>query len=78
MSYDITTHQVFTNIVLVTSFVTACASVVHIKMVAFTGAESAYCVFLFQETQSATIFQRRFQTQYGKDPPSRPTIYSWH
>ncbi|PSN29804.1 hypothetical protein C0J52_27586 [Blattella germanica] len=47
-------------------------------MTAFTGAESPYCVFLFLETQSATIVQRRFRTQHGKDPPSRPTIYSWH
>ncbi|PSN58495.1 hypothetical protein C0J52_00815 [Blattella germanica] len=32
-------------------------------MAAFTGAERAYCVFLFQETQSATIVQHRFCTQ---------------
>lgn len=47
-------------------------------MAAFTGAERARCVFLFEETKSATVVQRRFRTQYGKDPPSRPTIYSWH
>ncbi|PSN52506.1 hypothetical protein C0J52_11225 [Blattella germanica] len=44
-------------------------------MAACTGAERAYCAFLFQETQSATIVQRRFCTLYGKDPPSRPTIF---
>ncbi|PSN52478.1 hypothetical protein C0J52_11201 [Blattella germanica] len=47
-------------------------------MITFTGAESAYCVFLLEETQFATIVQRRFRTQYDKDPPSRPTIYTWH
>ncbi|KAJ9578725.1 hypothetical protein L9F63_005087 [Diploptera punctata] len=47
-------------------------------MAAFTGAEHARCVFLFEETKSATIVQHRFRTQYGKDHPSRPTIYSWH
>ncbi|PSN37712.1 hypothetical protein C0J52_16913 [Blattella germanica] len=78
MSYDSTTHHVFTDIVLVPSSVTTCASIVHIKMTAFTGSEHAYCVILFPETQSATIVQCRFRTQYGKDPPSRPTIYSWH
>ena len=64
MSYDSKIHQVFTDIVLVPNFVTA----------ALTGAERAYCLFLFQETQSATIVQRKFCTQYGKDPPSKPMI----
>jgi hypothetical protein len=27
---------------------------------------------------SATQVQRIFRTQYHKEPPSRPTIYSWH
>ncbi|PSN42789.1 hypothetical protein C0J52_18126 [Blattella germanica] len=44
-------------------------------MTAITGAERVYWVFLFQKTQSATIVQSRFRTQYGKGPPSRPTIY---
>ncbi|PSN56093.1 hypothetical protein C0J52_05891 [Blattella germanica] len=47
-------------------------------MAAFTGVEHAYCMFLFQETQSATIVQHRFCTQYGKDPSITPTIYPWH
>ncbi|PNF13977.1 hypothetical protein B7P43_G08668, partial [Cryptotermes secundus] len=32
----------------------------------------------FKETKSATQVQRKFRTQYRKEPPSRPTIYSWH
>ncbi|PSN35097.1 hypothetical protein C0J52_24429 [Blattella germanica] len=47
-------------------------------MAAFTGAKHAYCVYLFQETQSATIVQCRIRTQYDEDPPGRPTIYSWY
>ncbi|KDR17427.1 CUG-BP- and ETR-3-like factor 2 [Zootermopsis nevadensis] len=47
-------------------------------MATFTGAERARCVLWFEETKSATMVQRNFRTQYGKDPPSRPTIYSWH
>ncbi|PSN46625.1 hypothetical protein C0J52_16822 [Blattella germanica] len=41
-------------------------------MTYFTGAERAYCVSLFQDSQSATVVQSRFRTQFGKDPPSRP------
>lgn len=47
-------------------------------MATFTDAECARCVLLFHETNSALSVQRRFHMEYGKDPPSRPTIYSWH
>lgn len=47
-------------------------------MATFTGAERARCVLLFHETNSATSVQRRFRNEFGKDPPSRPTIYSWY
>ena len=47
-------------------------------MATFTGAERARCVFWFEETKSATQVQRKFRTKYRKEPPSRPTIYSWH
>jgi hypothetical protein len=57
---------------------TASAPAVNIKMVTFTGAESARCVYWFEETESATQVKRKFRTQYSKEPPSRPTIYSWH
>jgi hypothetical protein len=43
-------------------------------MATFTGAERARCVFWFEETKSATQVQRKFRTQYRKEPPSRPTI----
>ncbi|XP_046658923.1 uncharacterized protein LOC124353121 [Homalodisca vitripennis] len=45
-------------------------------MATFTGAERARCVLLFHE--SATSIQCRFRTEYRRDPPSRPYIYSWH
>ncbi|KAJ4437533.1 hypothetical protein ANN_17678 [Periplaneta americana] len=38
------------------------------------GAERARCVFLFEETKSTTVVQRRFRTQYGKNPPTRATF----
>jgi transposase len=57
---------------------TTSAPAVVIKMATYTGEERANCVFWFEETKSATQVQREFRTQYRKDPPSRPTIYSWH
>lgn len=47
-------------------------------MVTFTGPERARCVFWFEESKSATTVQRKFRTEYVRDPPSRPTIYEWH
>ena len=49
-----------------------------LKMATFTGAERAHCVFWFHDTQSATAVQHKFRTEYGREPPSRPTVYSWH
>jgi hypothetical protein len=63
---------------VVPNIATASAPAVEIKMATFTGAERARCVFWFEETKSATQVQRKFRTQYRKEPPSRPTIYSWH
>ena len=57
---------------------TASAPAFEIKMDTFTGAERARCVFWFEETKCATQVQRKFCTKYCKEPPSRPTIYSWH
>lgn len=47
-------------------------------MGASTSAEFARCVLLFNETNSAAIVQHRFCNENGKQPPSRPTNYSWH
>lgn len=49
---------------------------VEVKMVTFIGAEGVPCVIRFEETKSATNLQRKFRTQYRKQPPSRPTIYT--
>ena len=57
---------------------TASAPAFEIKMATITGAERAPCVFWFEETKSATQVQRKFRTKYRKEPPNRPTIYSWH
>ncbi|KAG8334925.1 hypothetical protein J6590_079841 [Homalodisca vitripennis] len=48
---------------------------VTLNMAAFTGPERASCVFWFDESKSATTFQRNFLTKYAKFPLSRPTIY---
>jgi hypothetical protein len=53
----------------------ASAFAVEIMMATLTGAECARCVFCFEETKPATQFQRKFLTQYHKEPPSRLTIY---
>jgi hypothetical protein len=47
-------------------------------MTTFTGAKRARCVFWSEETKSATQVKRKFRIQYLKEPPSRPTFYSWH
>jgi hypothetical protein len=55
---------------------TASAPAVQIKLATFTCAESARCVFWFEETKSdATQVRRKFRTQYLKEPPSRLTVY---
>jgi hypothetical protein len=53
------------------------APAVEIKMTAFISADRVY-VFWFKETKSSPQGERKFRTQYRKEPPSRPIIYSWH
>jgi hypothetical protein len=34
-------------------------------------------VIEFAKTNSVTVMQRRFRTQYGKQAPTRQSIYDW-
>jgi hypothetical protein len=52
------------------------APAAEIEMATFTGEERVHCVFWFEETKPATQVQRKFRSQYRKEPPSTPTIYS--
>jgi hypothetical protein len=47
----------------------------YLKMV--TGQEKAMCVLWFFETKSVIKMQRRYRTQYGKDPHSDNAIRGW-
>jgi hypothetical protein len=47
----------------------------YLKMA--TIQEKAMCVFWFFETKSVIKMQRRYKTQYGKDPPSDNAIRRW-
>jgi response regulator of citrate/malate metabolism len=47
----------------------------YLKMA--TVQEKATCVLWFFETESVTKTQRRYRTQYGKDPPSDNAIRHW-
>ncbi|GBM54891.1 hypothetical protein AVEN_158323-1 [Araneus ventricosus] len=40
--------------------------------------EKTQCVVWFIETKSDTQVQRNFWTQYGREPPSLPTIRAWY
>jgi hypothetical protein len=42
-----------------------------------TVQEKAMCVLLFFETKSIIKTQRRYRTQYGKDPASDNAIWRW-
>jgi hypothetical protein len=42
-----------------------------------TVQEKAKCVLWFFETKSVIKMQRRYRTQYGKDPPSDNAIRRW-
>ncbi|GBL97025.1 hypothetical protein AVEN_254079-1 [Araneus ventricosus] len=44
----------------------------------WTPQEKAQCVAWFIETKSDTKVQRNFRNQYGREPPSRPTIPAWY
>lgn len=48
------------------------------KKAGFTSPEHASCVFWFEKSNSITIVQQNFRTEYGKNPPSRSTIYEQH
>ena len=37
---------------------------------AFTGAEKAFCELQIAKCESIVMVQRRFRTQYHKDPPN--------
>ena len=40
--------------------------------------EKTQCVSWFIETKLDVQTQQKYRTKYGKDPPSRPSIYQWH
>jgi hypothetical protein len=42
-----------------------------------TVQEKAMCVLWFFETKFVIKMQRRYRTQYGKDPPSDNAIRRW-
>jgi hypothetical protein len=39
--------------------------------------EKDFCVTEFAKTNSVTVLQCCFKTRYGKQPPSRQSIYDW-
>ena len=43
-----------------------------------TPQEKTQYVSWFIETKSDVQTQRKYRTKYGRDPPSRPSIYRWH
>ena len=45
---------------------------------AFTGVEKALCVLQFAKCESIVMVQRRFRTQYHKDPPTGNSIRTWY
>ena len=45
---------------------------------AVTGAEKAFCVLQFAKCESIGMVQRRFRTQYHKDPPTDKPIRTWY
>jgi hypothetical protein len=47
-------------------------------MAYFTDVEKAKCVLQFEQNHSATLVQRWFHTNYGKEAPTRKSIYKWH
>ncbi|GBL70816.1 hypothetical protein AVEN_176180-1 [Araneus ventricosus] len=44
----------------------------------WTPQEKVQCAASFIEIKSDTQVQRNFRTQYGREPPSRPTIRVWY
>jgi hypothetical protein len=45
---------------------------------AATKQEKAFCVLDYAQCQSVTTVQRNFRRRFGKDPPTRKSIYDWH
>jgi transposase len=45
---------------------------------AATKQEKAFCVLDYAQSKSVTTVQRNFRRCFGKDPPSRKSIYDWH
>ena len=43
-----------------------------------TPQEKVQCLSWFIETKSDVQTQRNYKTNYGRDPPSRPSIRLWH
>ena len=44
----------------------------------FSGKEKAFCVLEFDKNNSRTCVQRKFWTEFSKQPPDRRTILKWH
>ena len=44
----------------------------------FTRKEKAFCVLEFDKNNSWTCVQRKFRTEFSKQPPDRRTIQKWH
>jgi hypothetical protein len=44
----------------------------------FHRCQGERCVFWLEEKKSSTQVQGKFRFQCRKEPPSRPSIYSWH
>jgi transposase len=45
---------------------------------AATKQEKASCVLDYAQCKSVTTVQRNFRRRFGKDPPTRKSIYDWH
>ena len=44
----------------------------------FTGKEKMFCVLVFDKNSSWTCVQRKFWTEFSKQPPDQHTIQKWH
>ena len=42
-----------------------------------TGKEKAFCVLKFDKNNLWTCVQRKFRTEFSKQPPDRRTIQKW-
>ena len=43
-----------------------------------SGPEKAFYVLAFRETKSVATMQRQFRRNYGKIPPSKPSVRVWY